>query len=398
MIQISATQDSTDRPSQPKLLQGVIVLDLTRVLAGPYATMVLHQLGARVIKVEAPSKGDDSRAFGPFLNGKSTYFTALNGGKESIALDLKSPQDRQVFESLLQHADVLVENFRPGVMKRLGYDWVTLHERYPRLIYAATSGFGATGPYSQRPAYDIVVQAMSGVMSITGQPGGPPTRTGMSIGDITAGLYTAIAINAALYARRAGGEGRLIDIGMLDCQIAILEDALTAYAATGEIPRPQGSQHPSLAPFSPFRAADGDLVIAVGNDALFAKLCEVLQRPDLADHADYRTNDLRYRHVTALRETMEQTLGQRTVSAWLADLEAAGVPSGPINDMAAIVQDPQLRVRNMLLPVHDPRVGDFTVAGNPIKVSGVQDVDHAAPAPDLDADRARLLAEFHKQT
>lgn len=393
-MQIPTSQNSTYSAVQPGLLHGVTVVDLTRVLAGPYATMVLHQLGARVIKVEAPGGGDDARAFGPFLNGKSTYFTALNGGKQSIALDLKQPADRKTFEALLESADVLVENFRPGVMERLGYGWPSLHQRYPSLIYAATSGFGATGPYRQRAAYDIVVQAMSGVMSITGQPGGPPTRVGISIGDITAGLYTAIGINAALYERRASGQGHLLDIGMLDCQVAILEDALTAYAATGQVPHAQGTQHPSIAPFSAFRAADGALVIAAANDVLFAKLCQALQRLDLLEHTDYQSNELRHRHLQALRETLEQTLRDKPVAAWLAILEQAGVPCGPINDMAAVVGDPQLQARHMLLPVHDPLAGDFTVAGNPIKVSGIADAEHAAPAPELDADRQRLLAEF----
>jgi CoA:oxalate CoA-transferase len=211
--------------------------------------MVLLDLGARVIKVEVPGTGDDARYYGPFLNGKSAYFMSLNRGKESIALDLKAPADREIFEELLETADVLVENYRPGTLEKLGYGWDALHARFPRLIYAAASGFGHTGPYSKRAAYDMVVQGMGGIMSVTGHPGGPPTRVGTSVGDITAGLFTAVGVNAALYHRERTGEGVKIDVAMLDCQIAILENAIARYAATGEVPGPIGNRHPSITPF-----------------------------------------------------------------------------------------------------------------------------------------------------
>ena len=243
-------------------LDGLLVVDLTRVLAGPYCTMVLADLGARVIKVELPHTGDDSRQFGPFVGGKSAYFMSLNRGKESIALDLKAEADRQIFDALLERADVLIENFRPGAMDRLGYGWDHLKDRYPRLVYAAVSGLGRTGPYAHRPAYDMVVQGMSGVMSLTGHEGAPPTRVGTSIGDITAGLFASIGINAALYRRTLSGTGELVDVGMLDGQVAILENAIARYSATGTVPQPLGSRHPSITPFDTFAAADG-YVIAV---------------------------------------------------------------------------------------------------------------------------------------
>src|SRR4051812_21825857 len=217
-------------------LSGITVVDLSRILAGPYCTFLMAELGARVIKVEPPDKGDDARHYGPFIAGKSSYFQSVNRGKESLALDLKSDGDRRIFERLLETADVVVENFRPGTMEKLGYGWETLHARYPRLIYAAASGFGHSGPYSTHPAYDMVVQGLGGIMSITGYPDGAPARVGMSIGDIGAGLYTAVAVNAALLHRERTGEATKIDVAMFDCQIALLENAVMRFTTTGQIP------------------------------------------------------------------------------------------------------------------------------------------------------------------
>ena len=233
-------------------LSGIVVADLSRILAGPYCTFLMAELGARVIKVEQPGKGDDAREYGPFRGGKSMYFASINRGKQSIALDLKNAADQKIFERLLEKADVLVENFRPGTMEKLGYGWETLHRRYPRLIYAAASGFGHTGPCAHEPAYDMVVQGLGGIMSITGPQGGPPVRIGMSIGDIGAGLYMAIAVNAALLHRERTGEATMVDIGMLDCQIALLENAVMRYGVTGEVPGPLGARHPTIAPFEAF--------------------------------------------------------------------------------------------------------------------------------------------------
>ena len=275
---------------------------MTRVLAGPYCTMVLADLGARVMKVERPGSGDDARSFGPMVGGRSAYFGSLNRGKESIALDLKREADRRVFDALLARADVLVENFRPGKLAQLGYGWEALRERHPRLVYAAVSGFGRTGPYANRPAYDVIAQAMGGMMSLTGQPGAPPTRVGTSIGDIAAGLFAAIGISAALAERERTGRGTLVDVAMLDAQVAILENAVARYLATGEVPGPLGSRHPSIAPFAAYAAADGHLVIAAGNDALFRRLCDVLGRPALAADARFAGNEARVRHADALAD------------------------------------------------------------------------------------------------
>ncbi|MBL8700313.1 MAG: CoA transferase [Alphaproteobacteria bacterium] len=375
-------------------LSGVLVLDLTRVLAGPYCTMVLSDLGARVVKLEPPKVGDDSRAIGPFIKGKSAYFMSINRGKESMALDLKAPADRAIFEKLLSVADVLVENYRGGTMEKLGYGWETLHPRYPRLIYAAASGFGHHGPYRTRAAYDMVVQGMGGIMSLTGHPGSPPTRVGTSVGDITAGLFTAIGINAALFEREKSGKGRKVDVAMLDCQIAILENAIARYFSTGQIPGPLGARHPSITPFEAFKTADGWMIIAAGNEPLFRKLADVLGRGDLCDDPRFASNDLRTRNAPALKVEIEAALAAAGTAAWLERIDAAGVPCGPINNVEQALTDPQIQARNMVVSVDDPDVGELKMAGNPIKLSGVADPATRRPAPALDADRARILAEL----
>jgi CoA:oxalate CoA-transferase len=375
-------------------LTGITVLDLTRVLAGPYCTMLLLDLGARVIKVERPETGDDARAIGPFIDDTSAYFASLNRGKQSIALDLKADEDRAIFEKLLGRCDVLVENYRPGTMEKLGYGWEALKTRLPRLIYAAASGFGQTGPYSRRPAYDVVVQGMGGIMSLTGHPGGPPTRVGTSIGDISAGLFTAIGVTTALYHRAQTGEGQRIDVSMLDCQVAMLENALARYQASGETPGPLGTRHPSITPFAAFQTQDGHLVIAAGNDRLFETLCTTLGQPQLAQDPRFATNALRSENESALTAELESALGAKPTREWLAALESAGIPSGPVNDVADVFDDPQVAARNMLLPVDDPALGQFRVAGNPIKLSGFADATQRPRTPKLDADREALLAEL----
>lgn len=380
-----------EAPEQPAPLAGVVIVDLTRVLAGPFCTQVLLDLGARVIKVERPQHGDDARHIGPFVGERSAYFLSLNRGKESIALDLRDEAERGIFERLVARADVLVENFRPGAMDRLGLGWEDLHARHPRLIYAATSGFGQDGPYAHRAAYDVVVQAMGGVMSITGHPGAPPTRVGTSIGDLAAGLFTALGIVSALHARRESGRGTFVDVSMLDCQVALLENAIARYASTGSAPEPLGNRHPSIAPFQAFRSADGYFVIAAGNDALFASLSEVLDRPDLLSDPRFATNPARTEHVGALQEAIESTTTQASTEIWLARLIEVGIPCGPIQGVDQVLEDPQVRARNMVVHVEDPEFGPFPVAGNPIKLSGVADPTTRPPAPALDANRDALL-------
>jgi CoA:oxalate CoA-transferase len=379
---------------QPGPLSGITVVDLSRILAGPYATFLMAEMGARVIKVEPPSPGDDARAYGPYVNGVSTYFASINRGKESISLDLKAPKDKEIFEKLLERADVVVENFRPGTMEKLGYGWEVLHPRYPRLIYAAASGFGHSGPFSGRPSYDMVVQGLGGIMSITGHPGMPPARIGMSIGDIGAGLYTAVAINAALAHRCMTGEATKVDIAMFDCQLALLENAVMRYTVLGEVPGPLGGRHPSIVPFEALETEDGWMIVAAGNDGLYLKLCEGLGRPDLAADPRYRTNDLRSQNRDSLRPELVKELRKRKTVENIALLEKAGVPCGPINNIEEALNHPQVAARNMLVTVADPAAGTLKLAGNPLKFSAFPDPPTRAPAPTLDRDRAKILKEL----
>lgn len=375
-------------------LNGIVIVDMSRVLAGPYCTRLLANLGARVIKIEAPERGDDARHYGPFIDQKSVYFTAMNYEKESIALDLKNTDDKALLDGLLAHADVLIENFRPGVMQRLGYGWSDLHSKHPTLIYCSVSGFGHSGPYQSRPAYDMVVQGMGGIMSLTGHPGGEPTRVGMSIGDIGSGIYAAVGINAALYERSNSGIGRHIDLSMLDCQIALVENAVARYSSTGEIPGPLGARHPSITPFGAFETSDGHVIIAVGNERLFVTLCETIDARELLVDDRYRSNEQRTNNEATLKTQLNERFRHKTTTEWLSLLGKAGVPSGPINNIDDIVNDPQIAARNMVVDVNEPGLPGMRVAGNPIKISGFSDPTERGGAPALDQNRAELIAEF----
>jgi CoA:oxalate CoA-transferase len=375
-------------------LSGITIVDLSRILAGPYCTLLMAELGARIIKVEVPKTGDDARQYGPFKGGKSTYFASVNRGKESIALDLKAPTDREIFERLLDKADALVENFRPGTMEKLGYGWEALHPRYPRLVYAAASGFGHTGPYSHYPSYDMVVQGLGGIMSITGIPDGPLVRVGTSIGDLAGGLYTAVALNAALLHRERTGAASKVDVALFDCQLALLENAIMRYTTTGEIPGPMGARHPSITPFEAFATSDGHIIIAAGNDGLFVKLTQALGRPDLAQNPLFQTNPLRNQHQPALKAEIEGVLNGATTEHWIAVLEKAGIPCGPVNNVAQALAHPQTEARNMLIDVDDPMTGALKLAGNPMKFSSFEDPSAREAAPDLDADRQKILREL----
>jgi CoA:oxalate CoA-transferase len=380
--------------AQPGPLSGITIVDLSRILAGPYCTLLLAELGARVIKVEAPKTGDDARQYGPFTNGKSTYFASVNRGKESIALDLKAPGDREIFERLLDKADAVVENFRPGTMERLGYGWEMLHARYPRLIYAAASGFGHTGPFSHYPSYDMVVQGLGGIMSITGHTGEPSPRIGTSVGDLAGGLYTTIALNAALLHRERTGEATKVDVALFDCQLALLENAIMRYTTSGEIPGPLGARHPSITPFEAFKAKDGDIIIAAGNDGLWVKLTEALGHPELAQRPEYKTNPLRNQNQPQLKAEIDAILSTNTRDHWIEVLEAAGLPCGPVNNVAQAIGHPQVEARNMLVDVDDATTGPLRLVGNPMKLSAFDDPKTRTAAPDLDADRAKILREL----
>ena len=372
---------------------GIKVVDLTRVLAGPYCTMMLADLGATVIKVEVPGTGDDSRHIGPFINGKSAYFTSVNRGKHSIALDLKSEEDRKVFDRLLSEADILIENYRGGTMARLGYGWAQVQARFPRLIYCAVSGFGQTGPYAEKPAYDIVVQGMGGMMSLTGHEGAPPTRVGTSIGDITAGLFSLSALGAALFHRERTGEAQFVDIGMLDCQVALLENAIARTQANGQPPGPLGSRHPSITPFQAYRTAEGHIIIAAGNDQLFNRLCDAIDAPTLARDERFSSNDRRNTHHLELARELEAILSTRPASDWINRIEDAGVPCGPINNVSQVMADPQVRARNMIVTTHDPDFGKLELAGNPMKLSAFPDPTIRPAAQALDEKGADIRSQ-----
>jgi len=349
-------------------LQGIRVVDLSWVLAGPFATMVLNDLGAEVIKVEQPGRGDIARGNGPFVGGYSSYFLSLNRGKKSLTLNLADDTGRDIFLRLVERSDVVVENFIPGTMRRLGLDYDVLSERNPRIIYAACSGFGRTGPYAHKPAFDVVVQAMGGIMSITGEPGGPPVRPGASMGDITAGLFLCIGILAAIEERHTSGRGQLVDISMLDCQVAIMENALARYFATGDVPGPLGTRHPVFTPFQAFRASDGHVAVAIHGDQ-WPLFCATIGRLDIMDDPRFADGYLRTQHYTDLEPVFREVFSAKTVKEWLAEFEAVGIPCGPVNTVEDLVQDPQVQSRNMLvgLPLGDG--GEFKVANTPVKLS-----------------------------
>ena len=376
-------------------LKDLLVVDLTRVLVGPYCTMILSDLGARVIKIEAPETGDDSRKFGPFIKDYSAYFMSLNRGKESIALNLKNEDDKKIFEKILSKADILVENFKPGTLEKWGFGWKQVCKKYPKLIYASASGFGQTGPLKELPAYDMVVQGMGGLMSVTGQPNSEPTRVGTSIGDITAGLFTAIGINAALYDRVKTGKGMYIDVSMLDCQIAILENAIARYLSKNEIPKPMGSRHPSIAPFEAFKTNDSYIIIAAGNDKLFENLCIALELDNLIKDERFKSNLSRSENMDNLKKILEDKLVKDTTSNWVKKLEKLKIPCGPIFNIKEAVENPQVQARNMIVKAYHKVIGDFKLAGNPIKMSAYKDESTRGNIPDLDEHREKILKEFN---
>lgn len=381
----------------PGPLDGIKVLDLTRVLAGPYATMLLGDLGAEVIKIEQPDTGDESRNFGPFKNGFSLYFMSVNRGKRSVTLNLKTERGQAIFKQLLTHTDVLVENFRPGTMEKLGLDYDVLKTEYPSLIYAACSGFGQTGPYAQQGAYDMIIQGMGGIISITGEPDGPPVRVGTSISDITAALFTTIGVLSALHHRNQTGKGQFVDVAMLDSLVAVLENAVVRYFATGEAPKPLGARHPAITPFEAFASADGYVIIALGNDTLWAKFCVHVNREGLILDKRFRTNADRTENHAELFPILSEIMSQRTTDAWIDALGKIGVPCGPINAMDKVVSHPQVQAREMITRIAHQITGEVEVPGVPIKLSETPgNVD--APAPSLGEHTTEILTNVLKMS
>jgi crotonobetainyl-CoA:carnitine CoA-transferase CaiB-like acyl-CoA transferase len=356
--------------------------------------MQLGDLGARVIKIEQPGRGDDTRAWGPpFLGAESAYFLSVNRNKESLALDLKHPRARQVLDALVPRADVVVENFRPGTMERLGLGYEALHARHPRAVYCSISGFGQTGPRRLEAGYDAMMQAEGGLMSITGAADGPPFRLGVAIADIATGMFAVQGILAALYAREKTGAGQRVDIAMLDAVTALLTYQASSAFATGATPGRMGNRHPSIAPYDTFAAADGDFVLAVGNDDQFRRLCDVLGSGPLAADARFRTNQDRVRHYGDLRAALEPRLASWARAELLGALTAAGVPNGAVRTVTDALADPQLAAREMIVPLEHATVGPIRVLGTPLKLSGTP-ASVRLPPPALGQHTAAILKEL----
>lgn len=351
-------------------LDGVRILDLTKVLAGPFATQILGDFGADVIKIERPVEGDDTRAFGPpFVEGESTYFLSINRNKRSFALNLKSAAAVELIKKMAADSDVLIENFRPGSLKKMGLDFASLHAQYPKLIYVSISGFGATGPDALRPGYDLAVQGLSGMMSITGDPSGPPTKVGTSIADLVAGLYAVQGTLLALYAREKTGRGQHVDISMLDGQISLLTFQGQKFLSTGTVPRRMGNQHPSICPYETFSASDGYFNVAVGNDRLWLTFCEAVQRKDLLDDARFKTNPDRVKNHDALFLILNPLFKSRPAAEWIDLFERAGVPAAPILSVDQVFSHPQVIARRMKQRVPHKKISNLEMAGVPVQLS-----------------------------
>ena len=361
-------------------LEHIKVLDLSRVLAGPYCTMLLADLGAEVIKVERPGTGDDTRQWGPpFAGGESTYYLSCNRNKKSITLNLKSDRGRAIAAELAAQSDVVVENLLPGTLSEYGLGYETLRQANPRLVYCSITGFGQNGPYRDRPGYDLLVQAMGGVMSITGESDGEPMKVGVAISDVTSGLYAAVGILSALNARERTGVGDRIDISLLDSTVSWLANVASAFLVTGSVPKRYGNAHASIVPYQTFAAADGHIVVAVGNDGQWERLCGALERPDLAADERFRTNALRVKNRDALIADLERFFAARPAADWLARLERAEVPAAPVNALDAVFADPHVLARRMLVETPHPTIGTLRMVGSPLKLDSIGRRSMTAP-------------------
>ena len=372
-------------------LDGITVLDLTRVLSGPYCTMMLADMGARVIKIERPGGGDGTRAWGPpFVGGESSYFLTINRNKESVAVDFKRPEGRRIIDQLVARADVLVENFQPGTLDAIGLGYKDLAARHPRLIYCSITGYGLTGPQRDRPGYDAVAQAEGGLMSLTGPEGGAPFRLGVAIADIAAGLFAAQGITLAMLARARTGEGQLVDVGLLDSVVALLTYQAGIYFRSGTAPVRTGNRHPSIAPYDTFATADGTLVLAVGNDEQWRTFCALVGLDDLATDPASATNAARVEHYGLLQPRIARVLGQRSRQSWIDRLVPAGVPCAAVRTLDEVMTDPQLLAREMIERVEHPSAGPIDLLGLPIKLSATPG-SVSAPPPRLGEHTASVL-------
>jgi len=374
-------------------LDGIKVLSFCRALAGPFGTMILGDLGAEIIKIEDPKEGDATREGFPKLKGVSTYFLSVNRGKKSITINLKDEKGKKIVFDLIKEVDILVENFRPGVMERLGLDYETIRKVNPKIVYASISGFGQTGPYSHRPAYDMIAQGMGGAVSLTGtgEPNSPPVRVGYSIGDMAAGLFGAIAIQAALLERVQSGEGQWVDVSMLDSQVALCENALVRYLATGEIPKPTGSRHPLATPFQAYETLDKPMILIANTDKLWINFCKAAEKEEWIDDKDYGSRGARLKNYEKFNQEMIELMGTRTYQEWAERFDAHEVMYCPVNNMEDISKDPHILSRDMIVEVEHPQAGKHRVVGTPMKFSRTPCIINQA-APELGADTKDILS------
>jgi crotonobetainyl-CoA:carnitine CoA-transferase CaiB-like acyl-CoA transferase len=374
----------------PAALDGLLMIDCTEVLAGPFCSMLLADMGVEAIKVERPGTGDNQRGNGPHINGFPYPFTMVNRNKRSITVNLKRPEGQTIIHRLAERADIFLENFRPGTMEENGLGYETLRAINPRLIYASVSGFGQTGPYRERGGFDLIAQGMSGLMSVTGEPGRPPAKSGYPVTDLGAGLFCAYGILTALLAREKTGRGQRVDTSLFEAGIAFAVWQTAKYLGTGEPPGPMGSAHPLSAPYQAFRTADGYLIVGAGSQALFKRLCATLERDELVEDARFATPPARMENTALLAEELERSFTTRPAAEWMERLTAAGIPCGPIYDVAQMLEDPQARAREMVVEVEHPVAGPITTIGNPVKLSDTP-WSYRTPAPVLGADTDAIL-------
>jgi crotonobetainyl-CoA:carnitine CoA-transferase CaiB-like acyl-CoA transferase len=374
-------------------LDGIRVVDLSRVLAGPYCSLLLADMGAEVVKVEEPGRGDDTRAWPPFVGGEATYFMSVNRGKKSLTLNMKHAEGKGILRRLLEGADVLLENFRPGTLERLGFGYAAVRSLNPRLVYCSISGFGESGPEAGRPGYDLIVQGESGIMDITGFPDGPPVKVGNSIADLAAGTMAAHGIVLALFARERTGQGQKVEIAMLEVMAALLTYHGQAYFATGKSPRRRGNQHPSIVPYEVFQAADGYLTVGVANNSLWSRFCQAIGRPDLTADPRFDTEARRVENRDALVPLLAAVFATAPVAHWLARLGEAGVPAGKIKEIGEVLESEHLRARGAVVSLTHPTAGPMRMVGPPIRLSGTP-AEAAAPAPLLGEHTEEILGKL----
>jgi crotonobetainyl-CoA:carnitine CoA-transferase CaiB-like acyl-CoA transferase len=377
-----------------KPLDGIRVVDLSRILAGPYCSMLLSDFGADIIKIENPDKGDDTRAYGPpFIDGESVYFLSINRGKKSLTLNLKTPEAREILTKLIKSSDVLVENFRKDFLSSIGFGYDEVAKLNPKIIYASVTGYGHTGPWAERPGYDLAIQGQGGIMSLTGDPNGSPYKTGTSLADITAGIYATLGILLALQARQRTGKGQKVDVSLLDGQVSFLTYQAGMYFGTGKSPTRKGNQHPTIVPYETFKARDRYFNLAVGNDRLWAQFCDLLERPDLKTHKKFATNPKRVSNHELLYPVLQKIFAEKTAEEWITLFEKNGIPCGAILSVGEVLEHPQVRARDMVVERPHPKLKSVKMTGVPVKLSDTPGAAGNAP-PLLGQDTLSVLRDL----